>query len=661
MAARNRSKATADDTVELEAMRKEDSSWHPCRVSLSSNGVGLIVDYGNTCSEDIIVNEKEAIARLRVRSIPLHGDDCLRVQEDEHVLAAPMSQTKRLFFDAEVEKASRIRHSKKVHCRCTFTIKWLSQDLKGGTLTVPSSSVMKLATKSIDVHPTISAFLNMLKSLHCFGTSPLPTIIDDMDSEIDLHELLEKQIEAISSSADVSKKRISDNTLLGIEVCKKGKYQCGVVAGSKLSNSHVQLPSDHNHLKRTTRSTQKLQMEMEVKDPSSTASSIEEELLQSRSLLNPLAARAALASLMSKVPQNVEVSVYHGEKLDCTYSLDNISCKLDILQPLNGTKSYNSVTGNGYSMTGKTQLLDKESENKTSETPYSSANFTCSVAKRKLNRPHKATKPTFTAKEKCAGITDDDTVETKTLVEQKGQSSTKARRFTRSAVCEVKETQNMEAKQGMEEYIPGKYTASDDDTVETKSLVEQKRQSSTKARRFTRSAVCEVKETQNMESKQGMEEYILGKYTASDDDTVETKSLAEQKGRSSTKARRFTRSAVCEVKETQNMESKQRMEEYILGKYTASDDDTVETKSLVEQKGRSSTKARRFTRSAVCEVKETQIMDAKRGMEEYISGEVVRNRESSRSLKRKCTSNKQDLRFSPRIHFLPRTRSQNKS
>lgn len=70
----------------------------------SSSGVELIVDYVNADSEDIIVSEEEAIARLRIRSIPLDGDDCVHIQEGDHVLATRKSQSKSLSFDAEVEK-----------------------------------------------------------------------------------------------------------------------------------------------------------------------------------------------------------------------------------------------------------------------------------------------------------------------------------------------------------------------------------------------------------------------------------------------------------------------------------------------------------------------------------------------------------------------------
>lgn len=75
----------------------------------SSSGVGLVVDYGSTDLEDVVIKEEEEmVARLRVRSVPLHGDDCIHVQEGEHVLATPKLRPKSLFFDAAVEKVHNL-------------------------------------------------------------------------------------------------------------------------------------------------------------------------------------------------------------------------------------------------------------------------------------------------------------------------------------------------------------------------------------------------------------------------------------------------------------------------------------------------------------------------------------------------------------------------
>ncbi|KAL1153553.1 hypothetical protein V6Z11_A09G183900 [Gossypium hirsutum] len=117
-------------------------------------------------------------------------------------------------------------------CRCSFMIKWLDNDLEGQTLAVPS--------------------------------------------KMDLNKLLQKQIEQISNLADapVPEKDFLDGLLLR----KKA------------------VPDNRNHLKRTTCSKTKLQVDIETKYQSGTAASIQEEFIQNRSRLSPLASRAALAS-----------------------------------------------------------------------------------------------------------------------------------------------------------------------------------------------------------------------------------------------------------------------------------------------------------------------------------------------------------------------------
>ncbi|RZC83959.1 hypothetical protein C5167_046746 [Papaver somniferum] len=99
-------KADASD-FELEAKRKEDSSWHPCQVFFSadsSTSSGLTVNFGSQFEEEVIFSEEEALARLRFRSSPLQGDDCSHIKEGDHVLASLKTQSKSLFFDCEVEK-----------------------------------------------------------------------------------------------------------------------------------------------------------------------------------------------------------------------------------------------------------------------------------------------------------------------------------------------------------------------------------------------------------------------------------------------------------------------------------------------------------------------------------------------------------------------------
>ncbi|EOY07558.1 Uncharacterized protein TCM_021962 isoform 3 [Theobroma cacao] len=283
----------SDNSVELEAKRKEDSSWHPCRVYLSSSGDSLIVNFGRQELDDMLLQKEEVLMHLRFRSMPLQVDDCFHIEEGERVLADRKSQFKILFHDAVVVKVDRVRHSKR-GCRCTFMIKWLDQDLEGQTFTLPSSSIMKLATKSISAHPIINKLLKPEKHRGLSYSSPLLTILEGTDSEIDLNKLLQKQIEQISNLADASKKDIPEDIPWRNKGVNKGQSPHKPTAES---NACVPAVADHhNHLKRTTRSTRKLQINIEAENQSGHTISMKEAFIQSRSHLSPLASRAALAS-----------------------------------------------------------------------------------------------------------------------------------------------------------------------------------------------------------------------------------------------------------------------------------------------------------------------------------------------------------------------------
>lgn len=95
-------------------------------------------------------------------------------------------------------------------------IKWLQQDLNGESLKVPSSSVMRLSDKRIANHPTISEFIDAVElnnsTFSCL--SPPLNVVSDFD--MDLHIMLEKQIEGIKNSVNGCKKRIRDE-ILGLE------------------------------------------------------------------------------------------------------------------------------------------------------------------------------------------------------------------------------------------------------------------------------------------------------------------------------------------------------------------------------------------------------------------------------------------------------------
>ncbi|XP_076943994.1 uncharacterized protein LOC143614442 isoform X2 [Bidens hawaiensis] len=278
--------------LELEAMRLADYSWHPCQVDLSPNGAGLVIKYDNNDSEDILETEKEAMVRIRARSLPLQDNECTHVKPGDHVVVSQDSQSENGFFDAEVEKVIRVRHSKRAICRCSFMIKWLQQDLNGESLKVPSSSVMRLSDKSITNHPTISAFVDAVElnnsTFSCL--SPPLNVVNDFD--MDLHVMLEKQIEGIKNSVNGCKKRIRDE-ILGLED----------ISMSNVKESEVQATDN-------------------------------------RSPLNPLAARAALASLMStgandiskmtETPLGIEVTPKHGRSLKKSLLSESKSSDKDI-------------------------------------------------------------------------------------------------------------------------------------------------------------------------------------------------------------------------------------------------------------------------------------------------------------------------------------------
>lgn len=106
-----------------------------------------------------------------------------------------------------------MRHSKRTHCRCSFTVKWLDRPLEEA-LTVPASAIMKLATQSISLHPIISTIFTMLESSNGLGRSPYSIIVDTMSLE---SALLDKQIMKISNSTDVSPKKISKDFSFGLQ------------------------------------------------------------------------------------------------------------------------------------------------------------------------------------------------------------------------------------------------------------------------------------------------------------------------------------------------------------------------------------------------------------------------------------------------------------
>ena len=76
------------------------------------------MEYGTNDTYDCIVTKEEALSRLRIRSTPLHGDECSLLREGDRVLATRKSPPKSLFFDAQVEKVPSF--SFQLKCRWTI-------------------------------------------------------------------------------------------------------------------------------------------------------------------------------------------------------------------------------------------------------------------------------------------------------------------------------------------------------------------------------------------------------------------------------------------------------------------------------------------------------------------------------------------------------------
>ncbi|XP_041999062.1 uncharacterized protein LOC121748645 isoform X2 [Salvia splendens] len=298
--------SAANDTVELEAMRKDSHSWHPCQVSLCSRGQGITVLYGNNL-EEVIIDKQEIFARIRVRSIPLQGDDCSSIRKGDHVLATESSHVKGVFYDARVEQAIHVRHSKRTYCRCSFTIKWLHHALPEEALTVPASAIMKLAATSIHIHPAISAFFSMQEpsnALHAEG----------MNWEMDINVLLEQQIKEINTSTEVPGENMLKDCVSSQKVDLKGKGH-----GWEIEASFKDPLGSVSFLDKLNGFNGSVKKHPVILDTSpAPTSSIQEEPKGNRFLLNPLAARAALASLRSESPQSPQYLAQSHEKGDMT-------------------------------------------------------------------------------------------------------------------------------------------------------------------------------------------------------------------------------------------------------------------------------------------------------------------------------------------------------
>lgn len=267
--------------------------------SADSSCISLHVHYASlkNVENDIIVQKDEALARLRVRSRELADGECLDVKEGETIVALQKAQSGRSYlFDAEVEKVMRLKHSKKVVCRCTFEIRWLESEMQGKAMTVPASSIRRLAKESVQTHPTISSFLETVKSAAGLPLSPelLGSLPEDSDIEIYIHAQLEKQIEEITKLAETTENdAIQEIPFKHIKV--NATYNHRKVTASA---EHTLFGKDGNEdvpVRKSARKRNTINSVAVSKEPIAlnAASFLH---LDKRPRLSPLAARAALAA-----------------------------------------------------------------------------------------------------------------------------------------------------------------------------------------------------------------------------------------------------------------------------------------------------------------------------------------------------------------------------
>ncbi|XP_078160289.1 uncharacterized protein LOC144555747 isoform X2 [Carex rostrata] len=268
--------------MEVECKR-QDGSWHPCQISLSEGNAAIIVAYENCGEEeeedDRIESREEGSSRLRFRSAFLQEGECSQLIEGQCVLALHDASSSHLFFDAIVEKINRVRHSDRLACRCTFSLKWLPIHFKDQKVRVPSTSIMLLSDKNIETHPVFEAFIASTNSSAEMETSPFVSPLTENLFEVDVDDLLEKQVQDISFMAQ------------GEDFSKD------VTAGLKKANQKglkINKRQEVTTGRRVTRSKGKQETEPPLEEAKEKAGSL--------SFLSPLAARAALASFICTLP-----------------------------------------------------------------------------------------------------------------------------------------------------------------------------------------------------------------------------------------------------------------------------------------------------------------------------------------------------------------------
>lgn len=200
----------------------------------------------------------------------------------------------------------------------------------------------------------------------------------------------------------------------------KGDGPCNAEV-SKVSISHVQVPCDHNQnqVNTPTQNPTKLHMDMQLDDQSPPGPSFGEELLENRSHLSPLAARAALASLMSSDDKHIALdgmkmfnsSVFKDRPTKDEVSLERsdgsiliVPESLGMVNPLSSTESRPQLVAFSSEVTTKVNRNDKT----VSEHLDFGVNLGCLSTERNLSQPAKAARITRSASWKGTVIQNND-------------------------------------------------------------------------------------------------------------------------------------------------------------------------------------------------------------------------------------------------------------
>lgn len=250
--------------------------------------------------------------------------------------------------------------------------------------------------------------------------------------------------------------------LLVNAVDNKGHIQPNTVSVCEVSYSHAQAPHGQNQLNRSTQNSSKLPINLQVKDQPSAAPSIQEELPENRSHLSPLAARAALASLMSTNHMRIALDgtkLFNSSGLNDMPMKDKISSEIldasipvisasdKVGNPLISTESVSQLADLSSGITTKVNKSGK----KESELTNSELTLKCSKRERNVSRPTKAARITRSAVQKVTVMQNEDFQIETCSEELKLTATTNKRKFTRSAVSEEKKSVVPEVKQVLEE------------------------------------------------------------------------------------------------------------------------------------------------------------------------------------------------------------------